>query len=149
MIESIFFNPWIWIVAILIGLLLLATIAGIIWGVWEGDSLGGGWLLTGVCGFFLLGLSGAYFGAMLPPYDTSYYQTYRVTGEISTLERAFSGDEGTMSQTFVLEVEGVDLLISSSDQRLRTYEVGDDVNLVCTKQFEYFVTPWYSCSVGG
>lgn len=144
MIEAIFFNPWIWIVAILIGLLLLATIGSIVWGLYRDEPLPG--VISAAA---LLGLSGAYFGAMLPPYDASYYQTYRITGEISTLERAFSGDEGTMSQTFVIEVDGVDLLISSSDQRLRTYEIGDDVELVCTKQFEYFVAPWYSCSVGG
>lgn len=141
MIESIFFNPWIWIIPIFlvisVGLILLD-----IFFEWEGFGA-----LVG--GILLLGLGGFYFGAILPPYDVSYYQTYRITGELTEVESAFSGDEGTMSQVFVARVDGVDLYIRSDDQRFRSLEVGDDVNLVCEKQFAYFQEPWFDCSFGG
>lgn len=146
MVESIFFNPWIWIIPIILGILLV-SIGIAIWRSIVSDEL---WsVLWVISSIIALCLSGAYFGGFLPPYDASFYQTYRITGEINQLERAFDGGSGTMSQTFVLEVDGVDLLISSSDQRLRTYSVGDSINLVCAKEFEYFATPWYKCSVGG
>lgn len=139
MIESIFFNPWIWIVpVILIVLLVLAVLSFAAY--MEGVAI----LLF----FCALILAAFYFGLILPPYDGTYYQTYRVTGELVTLESAFSGDEGTMSQVFVAEVDGVDYLIRSDDQRFRTLDVGDDVRLACTKQFEYFVEPWLECRFG-
>lgn len=148
MIESIFFNPWIWIIPII----LLICIALIPFGIWllrrDDLSVGGIGALV-MAPMVLLGLGSAYFGWILPPYDASYYQTYRITGELTSVESAFSGDEGTMSQVFVAEVDGVDLYIRSDDQRFRTLEVGDDVNLVCGKGFAYFQEPWYDCSFGG
>lgn len=151
MIESIFFQPWVWIIPLV---LVLAAVA-VVWGgvqIREYGELAAGagpflGLIFGSVAF--LGLGGFYFAEMLPPYDTSYYQTYRITGELTGIESAISGDEGTMSQTFIAEVEGVDLLIQSDDQRFRTLDVGDDVNLVCGKGFGYFQEPWYDCSIGG
>lgn len=140
MIESIFFDPWIWIVPILIGVLALVLILDLVW-----------WDLSGA---FIIGSIGLvlvvplYFGWILPPYDASFYQTYRITGEVTQIESAFSGDEGTMSQVFIAKVEGIDLFIKSDDQRFRTVNVGDDVNLVCGKSFAYFQEPWFDCSFG-
>lgn len=141
MIESIFFNPWMWIVPVLMGISLVVILADILF-----DWIGLGAIFGGMA-FLILG--GFYFGAMLPPYDTSYYQTYRITGEVSEIQSAFNGDEGTMSQVFVAKVDGIDLYIRSDDQRFRTLEVGEDVNLVCGKGFAYFQEPWYDCSFGG
>lgn len=141
MIESIFFNPWIWIIPIL---LLLAVGLVLLDIFFELEGIG-----ACVGGIVFLGLGGFYFGAILPPYDVSYYQTYRITGELTEVESAFSGDEGTMSQVFVARVDGVDLYIRSDDQRFRSLEVGDDVNLVCGKGFAYFQEPWFDCSFGG
>lgn len=141
MIESIFFNPWIWIVAVILALLVAVVIADIIFG-WDG-------LGAGIGGCFFLILAGFYFGLILPPYDASFYQTYRITGEVGQIESAFSGDEGTVSQAFIAKVDGIDLFIKSDDQRFRTVSVGDDVNLVCGKAFAYFQEPWFDCSFGG
>lgn len=140
MIESIFFNPWIWIVPLIALVLLVVTFLAMGGDIPE---------MSFIPGLFVLGILGFYFGAMLPPYDASYYQTYRITGEVSEIQSAFSGDEGTMSQVFVAKVDGVDLYIRSDDQRFRTLEVGDDVNLVCGKGFAYFQEAWYDCSFGG
>lgn len=148
MIESIFFNPWIWIVPILLFVSALSILVGVYLIRRDEFSVGGPiGVLLGATLTLILG--GVYFGALLPPYDASYYQTYRITGELTDIQSAFSGDEGTMSQVFVAEVEGVDLYIRSEDQRFRTLEVGDDVNLVCGKGFAYFQEPWYDCSFGG
>lgn len=156
MIESIFFNPWIWIntvvllVAVIGGLYLLRT------GLKKLKTRGsysregeGRLIASGVVGTLILFLAPIHFGWVLPPYDASFYQTYRITGELSEIQSAFSGDEGTMSQVFVAKVDGVDLYIRSDDQRFRTLEAGDDVNLVCGKGFAYFQEPWYDCSFGG
>lgn len=142
MIESIFFDPWIWIIPILLLLCIAWVVIDLVFfaDTFIGAMLGGLLLLVG---------SGVYFGALLPPYDASFYQTYRITGELSQLESAFSGDEGTMSQVFVAKVDGVDLFIRSEDQRFRSVGVGDDVNLVCDKGFAYFQQPWFDCSFGG
>lgn len=151
MIESIFFQPWVWIIP----LVLVLAAGAVVWGGIRirkyGDLDAGLGAVIGIVfgSVIFLILGGIYFTAMLPPYDTSYYQTYRITGELTGIESAFSGDEGTMSQTFIAEVEGVDLLIQSDDQRFRTLDVGDDVNLVCGKGFRYFQEPWYDCSIGG
>lgn len=150
MIEAIFFNPWIWIVGILVGLLLLGAIVFfIIYRISDSYDdemwLFGGWLSA----IFGLLLAGFYFGALLPPYDTSFYKTYKITGELSELETAFTGEGGTMSQVFIAKVEGVDLYIRSEDQRFRTLNVGDDASLVCGKGFRYFQEPWYDCSFAG
>lgn len=146
MIETIFIHPWTWIMAISIGLFLLLTIVSVyLWiradEVWSVGTIAGG-LVT-------LILSGAYFGAMLPPYDSSFYNVYKITGELTEVESAFSGDEGTMSQVFIAKVDGVDYYIKSDDQRFRTLDVGDEVSLVCDKKFQYFVQPWYDCSFAG
>lgn len=146
MIESIFFNPWIWIVPIILLIALIVTVVSWALAIHEDEFWAVGVIFGGLT---LLILGGCYFGMMLPPYDASYYQTYRITGELSEIQSAFSGDEGTMSQVFVSKVEGVDLYIRSDDQRFRTLEVGDDVNLVCGKGFAYFQEPWYDCSFGG
>lgn len=148
MIEAIFFNPWIWIVAGILVALLALTIVGIIFVRRDEYSIMGPvGIVVGGISFLMLGA--AYFGWILPPYDTSFYQTYRITGEVTSVESAFNGEEGTMSQVFVAEVEGVDLYIRSNDQRFRTLDEGDDVNLVCTKGFAYFQQPWYDCNFGG
>lgn len=148
MIESIFFNPWIWIVPIIIGLLFILLVVGIILFITHDSD---GWIMgSAMSGLCLLILGPIYFGMILPPYDASYYHTYRITGEVVNIEQAFnSEDGGVMSQVFVAEVDGVDLLIRSDDQRFRTITEGDDIQLACTKQFKYFVTPWYECSFGG
>lgn len=149
MVEVIFFNPWIWIVAIIIAILLTITIIGIVLAIRHGFDEYFGWSFASIfSGIFCLLIAGFYFGALLPPYDTDYYKAYRITGELTDIQSAFSGDEGTMSQTFVAEVDGVDHTIQSTDQRLRTFKVGDDVNLVCDLTFRYFQEPWYSCDLG-
>lgn len=154
MVESIFFNPWIWIV----GVLFTVSLAVSLFLLWKGvtyksdnsyDEPFGWYMGAGFVGAAALLLAGGWFGAMLPPYDASFYQTYRITGELTQLEAAFSGDEGTMSQVFVAKVDGVDEFIRSDDQRFRALEAGDDVNLVCSKQFRYFQEAWYECAFGG
>ena len=148
MIESIFFNPWIWIFGALVGIGLVVTILSLVMGILRWGEMSTWWVSFFGVGFTTLTGAGFYFGALLPPYDSSFYHTYRITGEVTSVESAFSGDEGTMSQVFVAEVEGLDEFIKSDDQRFRTVEVGDDVNLVCTKQFRYFQEPWYDCNFG-
>lgn len=141
MIESIFLHPWVWIVPIVLIIGLLLLLADMF--IWQEG-------IAAVCGAIILLVGGGlYFGVMLPPYDISYYQTYRMTGEVTEIEAAFSGDEGSMSQVFVAHIDGVDEFIKSDDQRFRTIEVGDEANLVCVKVFKYFQEPYYDCSFGG
>ena len=142
MVESIFFNPWVWIVPII----LVVMIAVAVWDLITGFT---DYVLGVGMSVFALILAGLYFALVLPPYDVSFYQTYRITGEVTQVESAFSGDEGTMSQVFIARIDGVDLFIKSDDQRFRTISVGDDVNLVCGKKFAYFQEPWFDCSIGG
>lgn len=146
MIESIFFHPWVWIVPIVLVVLLAATAVGW-WLAVRWDEIWGALAIMAGLGF--LGLAAGFFAGMLPPYDASYYQTYQISGELTDIRQPLNEGSGTTGSMFVLAVEGIDYSIGTTDPRLRTYEVGDEVNLVCTKQFEYFVTPWYSCSVGG
>ena len=149
MIESIFFNPWVWIVGILVGIGLVVTVLSLVMGIREWGNFSGWWLSFCFVGILTLIGAAFYFGGLLPPYDSSFYHTYRITGEVTNVESAFSGSEGMMSQVFVAQVEGIDEFIKSDDQRFRTVEAGDDVNLVCTKQFRYFQEPWYDCNFGG
>lgn len=142
MIESIFFHPWVWIIPIVLVVLVLFIVLDIAFGGSDG-------IFAFLSGFAFLVVSVIYFGFMLPPYDVSYYQTYRITGEVTQVESAFSGDEGTMSQVFIAKVDGIDAFIKSDDQRFRTVSAGDEVNLVCGKGFAYFQEPWYNCSFGG
>lgn len=150
MIESIFFNPWIWIC----GVVLAVAAAAVVWGIWfrrtrgEWDGIAGS--ITATIAGTLFGILGiAYFGMILVPYDASFYNAYRITGEVTQIESAFSGEEGTVSQIFIAEVDGIPEYIKSDDQRFRTVNVGDDVNLVCSKGFAYFQEPWYDCAFGG
>lgn len=147
MIESIFFNPWIWIFPIILLAMVGVVFVGIRCLIIDDLSM---WVIGVVFGGIAL-LVGVplYFGFVLPPYDASFYQTYRITGDVAQIESAFSGDEGTMSQVFIAKVDGVDLFIKSDDQRFRTIHEGDDVNLVCGKRFAYFQEPWFDCSIGG
>lgn len=141
MVEEIFFDPFVWIVPVaLVICIILAVLDLVFW-----DTLG----VTVVSGLLVVMLSIIYFAVFLPPYDMDYYKTYRITGEVTNIESAFDGEDGTMSQVFVAEVKGVDHLIKSDDQRFRTLSIGDDVKLACTLQFRYFQDPWYECSFGG
>lgn len=140
MIEPIFFNPWIWIVPILLLILVIVSIAVLCSEMPE---------MAIVPGLLTLMLAGFYFGMMLPPYDASFYRTYQITGEVTDVQAAFAGDEGTISQSFVVEVEGISDLITSDDQRFRTIEEGDEVTLACSKEFRYFQAPWFDCAFGG
>lgn len=150
MIESIFFNPWVWIIPIIIAIGLLVVIASIVFTIRDDTSYGSMWPIGTIIGSIVtVPLAGFYFGAVLPPYDASFYQTYRITGQVEQIESAFSGEEGTMSQVFIAKVDGVDAFIRSDDQRFRTLEVGDDLNLVCSKEFRYFQEAWFECSFGG
>lgn len=159
MIEPIFFNPAIWIVGVFFGLFFIAGIFLLVRGFilkgqgkrsysdwrYENSFFGGG-ILTSIAVI----LAGVWFGWLLVPYESSFYQTYRITGELAEIQNAFDGDDGgVISQTYVARVEGVDLYIRSDDQRFRTLEVGDDVNLVCSKGFAFFQEPWYDCNFGG
>ena len=154
MLESIFVSPGYWIMGSLT-FLVLAFVAMSLYfwiravkkyhdEVWES-----GWSISSIMGgiIFLI-MGGFFFGGVLPPYDTSFYQTYRITGELTEIESAFEGDEGTMSQVFIAAVDGIDYYIKSDDQRFRTFEVGDSVNLICYKNFQYFQEPTFSCDVG-
>ena len=149
MIESIFFNPWIWILPYILGLFLLWLIFGVIVGF--ADDFGNGFSISGIAfgAMGVIGIGIGYFGFLMPPYDTSYYQTYKITGELTEVESAFNADGGTMSQVFVARVDGIDLFIESDDQRFRTLKAGDDVNLVCGKVFNYFQEPYYNCDFSG
>ena len=107
---------------------------------------GGGSILAGMLGLIFLIMSGFYFGFALPPYDVSFYNTYKVEGQIETIDSAFEGDDGVVSKSFILTVDSTDYFIRSDDQRFRTSEVGDNVILSCNKQFQYFVDPWLDCN---
>lgn len=141
MMETIFFSPWVWIIPVILLIAAIAIVVDRIWLDWFGPTIFGALIL-------LIGLP-FYFGDFLPPYDADFYKTYRVTGELVTLESALSNGDGTVSQTFIAEVDGVDYFIESEDQRFRTLEVGDEVTLVCNLNFAYFVDPTLGCSFGG
>lgn len=156
MIESIFLHPWVWIVPAILVALAVTIIICVTQHVriekrrnsFYDDPIGWivGWILSG---FVFLFLATIYFGFMLPPYDMSFHHTYRVSGEITEHHAAFEGGDGVATNSYVLEVEGVDYQIYSTTQRLRTYEVGDDVTLVCVKIFNYFQEPYLDCAIGG
>lgn len=147
MIEAIFFNPWVWITPIFLVVATVLTVIGII--RMRQDDMSSWFVGILVGGMAFLVVAPLYFGWILPPYDSSFYQTYRITGEITEIQSAFSGGEGTMSQVFISRVEGVESFIKSDDQRFRTLEVGDEVNFVCSKGFAYFQEPWYDCNFAG
>lgn len=147
MIESIFFNPWIWILAVIIGILVLSAI-GCVVGEFVWGGYGDGWMPAGFLALIAALVAGLYFGAVLPPYDASFYQTYRITGTLEQLDSALEGDNGTMSQVFIAQVGGIDEFIRSDDQRFRTLRVDDSIDFVCTKGFAYFQEPWYDCAIG-
>ena len=154
MIESIFFDPYVWIGFVLIAVFFAVAVFLFrlgrkmkakardtfddnyiyVWGL--------AWVNIAVAGI----LAAVHFAVVLVPYDASFYNTYRMTGEIVEIEAAFSGDEGSMSQVFIARVDGIEEYIKSDDQRFRTLEVGDEVNLVCGKIFNYFQEPYYNCS---
>lgn len=149
MIESIFVYPWIWILPVVMGLLLIGAVICILLEIFGNNSygewgIGAAFLIAG-----LIGTAGGYFGGMLPPYDLSYHQMYRVTGEVTNIERPFNDGSGIVGSSYVFEIEGIDLKLSTGDQRFRGIEVGDEVQLKCEKQFAYFTTPWYDCDFGG
>lgn len=150
MLESIFFHPWVWIIGVLLGILTLFALFAIIRGIFTNSYSDVDWIMSGsLAALVVLVLGGLYFGFMLPPYDATYYQTYKISGEITELEMAFEDGSGTMSQTFVVKVDGVDEYIRSDDMRFRTLTVGDEANFVCVKGFAYFQEPWYDCSFAG
>jgi hypothetical protein len=154
MIQSIFFDPWIWICPVLIVILaLLGFVALTQWARGRANKKthyddGYVFWLIGAIIAWAVGLifAATYFAVSLVPYDASFYNTYRMTGTVTEVEAAFNGDEGSMSQVFVAKVDGIDEFIKSDDQRFRTVEVGDDVALVCSKIFNYWQEPYYDCS---
>lgn len=152
MLETIFFNPYIWIGLAITGLaLLVMVLMFIFWylnrNMWDS---GEGWAIGGFSALLIALCFGVpHFSAVLVPYDSSYYYTYKITGEVTEMEAAFSDGEGVMSQVFISKVDGIDLYIRSDDQRFRTIDVGDEANFVCSKNFAYFQESWYDCSLAG
>lgn len=154
MIEAIFLHPWVWILPIVIALSLASLAAGIGFAVRYRDRFDSAWqffspvlIIFGAIG--TVAAAGVYFAVLMPPYDMSFHYTYQIKGEVTEIRSAMSGDEGTMSQTFTARIDGIDYYIQSNDQRFRNIDEGDNVNLVCSKQFRYFQEPWYDCSIGG
>lgn len=147
MIKPIFLDIWVWIIPIVIFIAIVIVVIGIIRMIQDDLSFWIGGIIFG--GIALLICIPTYFAFILVPYDSSFYYTYKITGEVSEVNTAFENGNGVVSPSYVIKVKGVDYLIKSNDVRVRLMHTGDSANLVCTKSFAYFQEPWYDCSIGG
>lgn len=87
--------------------------------------------------------------ASLFPFSTKYHKWYPVSGSVEKVgHRLISvGDKGGMAERYVLTIDGQPFGVD--DTRAASVEVGDNVNLNCTLDWQFQAKAGWVCRWGG
>lgn len=105
-------------------------------------------------GFYLVISATVVLAIMLPlciiqwwPFDMSYHRYYRVDGEVTAVASRQISDGRSMSQRFVVVVDGRKLGVD--DTRAALLKVGDEVHLLCKREYVYASVSGWACEWNG
>jgi hypothetical protein len=134
------------IAIILSALLLIAVIWLAGYGLYQGD--GDKVYLGGLIAFFLIIVVGISLFAFWP-YKASYHRYYHVTGAVTQVGNRLISDDATktMSQRFVLVIDGISYGVD--DTRASLVKVGDHVDLMCSRDYQFASKSGWVCNWNG
>lgn len=79
------------------------------------------------------------------PLKAEYLQWRPVDGTVQEIDKRLIGGDGGMSERYVVSIEGYDVPYSIDDTRAATLREGDDVSLMCTREWQWASNPGYAC----
>lgn len=85
------------------------------------------------------------FATTMFPLKAEYLQWRPVAGQVESIDKRLIGGEGGMSERYVVRVDGYDVPYSIDDTRAATLREGDDVSLMCTREWQWASNPGYAC----
>lgn len=129
------FTVGMWIAGIIALLCILAIVAEIIWGL---DGMGAG---VGIIGLLL---TLAVTGITAWPWEAQYHQWRPVDGTVDQISSRMIADGEAMSQRFVVVIDNQQYAID--DTRASLLKVGDQVSLMCIKEWVWASTPGDACN---
>ena len=77
------------------------------------------------------------------PLSSEYLQWRPVEGTVQAVDKRMVRDGDGMSERYVLQINGVPYGVD--DTRAATLAEGDDVSLMCTREWQWAATPGYAC----
>lgn len=139
-----------WKLSFLIGVpsialvLVIAIVLTVLIRRWADDGdvallgIGGTWL-------FALFIAVPVFFMTAFPVNAEYLQWRPVDGTIQSIDKRLIGGDGGMSERYVVSIDGYDVPYSIDDTRAATLREGDDVSLMCTREWQWAAVDGYAC----
>lgn len=79
------------------------------------------------------------------PLKAEYLQWRPVDGTVQSIDKRLIGGDGGMSERYVVSIDGYDVPYSIDDTRAATLREGDDVSLMCTREWQWAAVDGYAC----
>lgn len=79
------------------------------------------------------------------PVSAEYLQWRPVDGTVQEIDKRLIGGDGGMSERYVVSIEGYSVPFSIDDTRAATLREGDQVSLMCTREWQWASNPGYAC----
>lgn len=95
----------------------------------------------GIAAFIVVPL----FSGTVFPLKAEYLQWRPVEGTVQQINTRLINGSGGMSERYVVNIEGYDVPYSIDDTRAATLREGDDVSLMCTREWQWASNPGYAC----
>lgn len=102
-------------------------------------------LFSGVTVLVALVIVVPIFISTMFPLSAEYLQWRPVDGKVESIDKRLIGGEGGMSERYVVRIDGYDVPYSIDDTRAATLREGDDVSLMCTREWQWASNPGYAC----
>ena len=132
-----------WTLGVLIGLpavilILAGLITGIVWAKRVGDAAEFVVMCSAAMIVTLLIAAVAFF-----PYKAEYHQWRSVDGAVTAINKRLISQDKGMAERYVFTVNGHPYGVD--DTRAATVKVGDTVNLMCVREWQYASVSGYVC----
>ncbi len=145
-------NNGMWHLGYIIGVPVLALFTLVclsvsVYGVVSWCRRGGvdGGFIGGIFGVFGIGLA-VLLVVSVWPLDTSFHKYYPVTGKVEKIESRFLAAGKATTQRFVVVLDGKPFAID--DTRATLVQVGDEVRLMCSREYQYAGVAGWACEWG-
>jgi hypothetical protein len=141
--KQIDFFPHLMVFPIVVAFLIALAVFFYWLAVHTGDE----WDIGGMVATVLAVIVGVATVLLYMPYDSKYYHFYTLKGEITSISNSINTADGDFAVEPIIEVEGYEDPIVVDSRRILTYNVGDEVSLVCTISWEPYGLDQTNCGL--